>query len=139
MLFFIKLSAKFYCIKMINVPALLALLICVLLFDGAYAGTSLMGVGGGGGGMPKGISFNIDTNDKRTTRIHGNAIKVDLDMLEIMTNGGKLKYSPTHMEFETGTTRWMTTMTPVSESCSLNIYPSGSVVIFQYAACLISR
>jgi len=100
---------------------LVAVFVLVLLANSVHAGTSLMGVGGGGGGgMPKGISFNVDTNDKRMTRIHGNAVKIDLDMLEIMTNGGKLKYSPTHMEFETGTTRWMTTMTPVSNH---NIFP----------------
>lgn len=49
--------------------------------------------------MPKGISFNIDTNDKRMSRVFGNAIKLDLDIIEILTSGGKLKYSPTHMEF----------------------------------------
>ena len=92
------------------------ILLCVhaiICVDGA---TSLLGVGGSGG-MPKGISFNLDTTDKRSTRVHGSGLKLDLDLIEISTGGGKLKYSPTHVEFETGITRWLTTMTPVSSSC----------------------
>lgn len=53
----------------------------------------------GSGGLPKGVSFNVDTMDKRMSRIHGNGLKLDLDMIEIDTAGGKLKYTPTHLEF----------------------------------------
>lgn len=61
--------------------------------------TILLYIGGGSGGMPKGISFNVDTQDKRMSRIYGNGIKLDMDVVEIVTSGGKLKYSPTHIEF----------------------------------------
>mgnify|MGYP003387796349 CR=1 FL=1 len=38
--------------------------------------------------MPKGMSFNIDTqSDKRMTRIHGNGVKLDMDIVEINTAG----------------------------------------------------
>ena len=71
-------------------------------------------VGGGGGGMPKGVSFNMDTQDKRVTRIFGSGIKVDMEMLEIIYGGGKLQFTPTHSEYLFGSTRWITTITPVS-------------------------
>lgn len=49
--------------------------------------------------MIKGSSFNLDTKDPRKTRVHGNSLQIDLDILEIVTGGGVLKYSPTHTEF----------------------------------------
>jgi hypothetical protein len=52
-----------------------------------------------GGGMVKGSSFNLDTKNPRMTRVHGNGIKIDLELLEIATAGGVMKYSPTHVEF----------------------------------------
>jgi hypothetical protein len=54
---------------------------------------------GGGGGMIKGSSFNLDTKEPRKTRVFGNGLKVELDLLEIVTAGGIMRYSPTHIEF----------------------------------------
>jgi hypothetical protein len=53
----------------------------------------------GGGGMVKGSSFLMDTKDPRKTRVHGDGLQIDLSILEILTAGGALRYSPTHIEF----------------------------------------
>lgn len=55
--------------------------------------------GGGGSGMPRGLSFELDTMDKRKTRVVGTGLNVDLDVVEVVTSGGTLRYTPTHTEF----------------------------------------
>lgn len=59
----------------------------------------MLGSGGGGGSMPKGLSFELDTMDKRKTKVIGPGLKVDLDKIELVTAGGTLRYTPTHIEF----------------------------------------
>jgi hypothetical protein len=49
--------------------------------------------------MVKGSSFSLDTKEPRKTRVHGNGLLIDLDVLEIEMGGGILRYSPTHVEF----------------------------------------
>lgn len=79
---------------------LISLFLLILSFISSCKGSiSLLGLGGGGGGMIKGSSFSLDTKDSRKTRVIGNSLQVDLDILEIITGGGILRYSPTHIEF----------------------------------------
>ena len=74
--------------------------------------------------MPKGVSFNMDTQDKRVTRVFGSGLKVDMEVLELIFGGGKLQFTPTHYEYLFGNTRWITTISPVSYliSCRLLIW-----------------
>jgi hypothetical protein len=87
------------------------LLLILAIFVRCEAGVGLLGLGGeklllniltlmsGGGGMIKGSSFSLDTKEPRKTRVHGNGLLIDLDILEIEMGGGILRYSPTHAEF----------------------------------------
>lgn len=49
--------------------------------------------------MVKGSSFALDTKDPRKTRVHGNGLQIELDVLELMMGSGIIRYSPTHVEF----------------------------------------
>lgn len=48
-------------------------------------------------------------NSRRITRVHGAGIKLDLELLELAAAGGSMLYTPTHVEFKKGLTRWMQT------------------------------
>lgn len=78
-------------------------------------------LGGGGGGLPKGSSFNLDTTDARMTKVVGTGLKMEMDLIEIATAGGTLKYLPTHFEFATGLVRWITMINGVG---TCNMYHS---------------
>lgn len=41
--------------------------------------------------------------------MHGAGVKLDLELLELAAAGGSLLYTPTHVEFRKGLTRWMQT------------------------------
>lgn len=63
---------------------------------------SVLGLGSSGGGSGGanlvGTSFSLDTSP-RITKVHGAGIAVDLDVLELHTGGGTIKYTPTHTEY----------------------------------------
>lgn len=42
--------------------------------------------------------------------------------------GGKLQYTPTHIEFLTGLTRWITTISPVSHKKYIIIIYNNTIV-----------
>ena len=71
----------------------------VPLSQGAMSVLGLGSSGGGSGGANLvGTSFSLDTSP-RITKVHGAGLSVDLDVLELHTGGGTVKYTPTHTEY----------------------------------------
>lgn len=80
---------------------------------------ALLGVGGKGGGYSgppgvslEGASFNLDIGSGGgLSRIHGNGLRVDLDLLEIATSKGLVKYSGNSIEFVKDSSKWIQVFT----------------------------
>ena len=63
------------------------------------------------------------------TRVHGAGVKLDLELLEVATAGGSMLYTPTHVEFKKGLTRWMQTFS----DGKLSLHHNDKTVLQLYA------
>lgn len=94
----------------------------------AKGAATLLGVKGsgegshsGGLGLGEGSTVEVDFTDQSMTRIHGNALKLDVQLVELLTAGGVLRLAPSHWEFvlDQGG-KWAGTVTDSTTALYLN-------------------
>jgi len=106
---FLCLSCRFYFVS--GLPTLL--------------GSGLVGDGGGGVTVDDLGSVALDVSDKARTRLHGTALRLDVELLEFSaTSGSVFRASPTHLELETKDNKWSAT----ASGNKLSLYLNDKVV-----------
>lgn len=109
-----------------------AAVFCAISRAPAEGAATLLGVTGsgegshttaGGFGLAEGSTVAVDVTDQSMTRIHGDALKLDVQLVELLTAGGVLRLTPSHWEFVLGATqggKWAGTVTDSMTTLYLN-------------------
>ena len=103
---------------------------CAIFRAPAEGAATLLGVTGsgegphttvGGFGLAEGSTVAVDVTDQSMTRIHGDALKLDVQLVELLTAGGVLRLTPSHWEFgATQGGKWAGTVTDSMTTLYLN-------------------